>query len=128
MKYTRDSISCCTCVKKSIIDISPRFSSEWRRTETVPFSTTRSHITSIHGIFLIPIITDLCIYSFATASTSTLSPSVFNSSDTPCVHAKCRSDLGTRANCKGASQTGKAPPKCSINTPMKRSIDPNNAL
>ena len=128
MNYTRDSISCCTCVKKSIIDIAPRFSSEWRRTETVPFSTSRSHITSIYGIFLIPIITDLCIYSFA---------AVINVYSEPC----CIQFLGHSLRIRQMSVSlrdqdklyrcepnGEAPPKCSINTPMKHSIDPNNAL
>ena len=34
--------------------------------------------------------------------------------------------MGIITACTGASQTGKAPAKCSISTPRKRSVDPGH--
>ncbi len=58
------------------------------------------------------------------ASTSTRRPRARRTEASSSAGGRCRSAIGMTTAWTGASQSGKAPAKCSIRIPMKRSSEP----
>src|SRR3990172_254026 len=111
----------------SATGIAPGFSPERKRTATAPCSTSLSPTTSMYGTFCICASRILAFMRSGRVSTSTRSPAARSWVSTDCAYSRCRSAMGITTACTGASQTGKAPAKCSMSTPMKRSIEPSRA-
>ena len=57
-------------------------------------------------------------------SASTRTPAVSRRRVTSSAQGRLRSVMVMTFTCTGASQVGKAPAKCSVMTPMKRSMEP----
>jgi threonyl-tRNA synthetase len=94
---------------------------------TAPASASRSPTTTMTGTFCSWASRSLACIRSERSSTSTRIPASKRRSRTSAAYSAWRSAIGTIATWTGATHSGKAPAKCSVMTPMKRSNVPKMA-